>query len=138
MSNIAGADSEKSILLYFFLFTAVFYVGAYLSLDYFGYTFSDVESNGNVITPVIAGIFEAFTDFLTWITEFELFSIAPFGFLSSIVSGFTGLIDQFVLFINVWNILNIYIFYLIFIPYALITLLITIELIIRLIEGLIP
>jgi hypothetical protein len=142
MSNIAGGDSEKSLLLTFFIITAVFYAGAYFSLNHFGYTFADVPSNGNVITPVISAIFTAFSDFITWITTFSLgifgWSITPFGIFSGIASGLTGLISQFITFINVWNILNIYIFYIIFIPYALITALIVIELVIRLIEGLIP
>jgi hypothetical protein len=138
MSNIAGEGSEKALILSFLLITAIFYSATYFTLNHFGYTFTDVTSNGNVITPLIEDLFTAFSDFLTWITDFSLFGIAPFGFLSGLVSGITGLINQFILFVNVWNILNIYIFYIIFIPYALITILIIIELIIRLIEGLIP
>jgi len=157
MSNIAGSDSEKSIILYFFLFTAIFYVGAYLSLDYFGYTMGDIPENGNIITPLLESVLDQLVSFIDWFVEFFtteddswwniLFSSIPIigdltlgiqSILTSLVNALGALVEQFKDFINVWNILNIYIFYILFIPYALITVLIIYELIIRLVEGLIP
>lgn len=157
MSNIPGGDSEKSLILYFFLFTAIFYVGAYLSLDYFGYTFADVPENGNVITPLVSAGLNQIIGLLGWFYNIFysepsdwiqfIFSFIPIiddlysgivTILTAILNAMIGLITQINGFINVWNILNIYIFYIIFIPYATITIIIIFELIIRLFEGLIP
>lgn len=142
MSIISGGDSDKSIILYFLLFTTIFYVGAYISLNHFGYSFSDVTPNGNLITPIIEDTFNAVSDTLNWFTSFSLsifgYDITPFGWLSFLTTGLIALINQFIIFVNVWNILNIYIFYIIFIPYALIVVLILIEFLINKIEGLIP
>lgn len=138
MSNTAGNHFDNQLILYFLLITTVLYVSVYLVLNHFGYTFADVPSNGNVITPIIESIFDLVSTFLTWLTSFSLFGVTPFGFLSGVTSALVELINQIVLFVNVWNILNIYVFYIIFIPFTLITCLIITDLVIRLIEGLIP
>jgi hypothetical protein len=142
MSNNSGNHFDNALILYFFLITAILYSGVYFVLNYLGMSFSDVTSNGNVITPIINSLFTALTDFTSWITTFSLsifgWTLAPFEFLSGIASGFNSLITQMLSFVNVWNILNIYLFYILFVPFAVITVLIITDLVIRLIEGLIP
>jgi hypothetical protein len=142
MSNNSGNHFDNSLILYFFIITAVLYSSLFIGLDYLGYSFSDVPDNGNLITPVIETTLDMFSTFADWLTSFSLdifgWEFTPFGFLSGSAEILGRMFDALILFVNVWNILPIYVFYIIFIPYAIITFLIIFDLVIRLIEGLIP
>ena len=138
MSNNSGNHFDNQLILYFFFITSLIYVGIYLTITSLGYLMTDIPSNGNVITPLITDLFNLISSVITFLVSFSLFGVVPFGFLSGIAAGFTSLINQISLFVGIWNVLNIYVFYIIFIPWALVLFLIIFDLVTRLIEGLIP
>lgn len=138
MSNNSGNHFDNQLILYFFVGTALIYTVLFLVVTSFGYSLSDIPDNGNVITPIITGLLDIISTVVTWLTSFSLFGVTPFGFLSGVSAAFVSLITIIGNIVNIWNVMNIYLFYIIFVPWALVLFLIIFDLVVRLIEGLIP
>ncbi len=99
-------DTDKSIMLYFLMLTSFIWLSLYTVVTYFGNSLSDIPSNGNVLIPFFNDILSWFIAFLNTIT------------LTVFSDFFTGLYTQIESFMNIWNILNINLFYAIFIPFV--------------------
>jgi hypothetical protein len=108
MKSDSGGDG---VLLYWFiLITVGLWVSLFLVLRYFGYSISDIPSNGNVILPIITttlSFLSSVIGTLSFIPYVGTFATALSSFITSLSS-----------FFNIWNVLNIYLFYVIFIPWS--------------------
>lgn len=123
---MASLGFDNQLILYFITGTVILYVAIYLTITAFGYQISDIEPNGNVLTPAITDTFGVIL---------SIIDVSGFGLFHSII---TELFTAMYNFFTVWNLLNIYVFYILFIPWMVVTFLILLDLMLRIIDIIVP
>lgn len=114
---------DNKPLYYFLVITTIIWVSVYLVITFFGNSIEDIPSNGNTLVPIVA-------EAIHWIIS--VLNTLTIGLISDYWAALSSQLDTF---ISVWNVIPIYLFYIIFIPYIIILVVIAAQLILPALIG---